>query len=428
MPARSSAKLNAEGVVTARRTGVWSVLMAMAMVLALSSGMVARETLFVMIPHAEGEREYTWFVNGLDRFKAANPEVEIRFEAISGIRGENMPQKLATYLAAGETPDVVMMMQRDLGSLVTVDMLQDLNVFLAKDPQIRAEDFVAAFMKYWSRDGKQLAMPINPDVGYIHYDLDLFADAGLPALSQAWPDGQWTWDDFRRIGQRLSKDTNGDGTPEIYGYSGSIGWDPVWGAWIFSNGGELHQPAAVEGLQFMADLRRDKIMAPFGPSTTNRRVAGMETLPAGWGQYHAAAGARMASFVHPGALAARKGVHNILGSGLLMFKTSRNPELAWALIVELMSHRSMVELAELTGRLPSRLSAFSAWVKGYESNMADGRYVLAAVESSKGMPYNPYWNDMVAVIRRGVNQVWQGQQPAKTAMESVSQQIEAMWK
>lgn len=397
---------------------------------------VAKEALFVLLPHVEGEGEHAWIAQGVVRFKASNPGVEVRLE---GVGGGGLPQKLAAYLAAGEAPDVAMMMQRDLGALVH-DSLYDLNDFLAKDPKLKTSDFVGGFLRYWARDGKQLAMPINPDVGYIHYDQDLFAEVGLPTLSQSWPHGVWTWDDFRRTAQRLTRDKNGDGTPDVYGYSAAITWDPAWSTWVFSNGGEvfdvktgksgLAEPASYEALQFLYELRRDQIMAPFSPSTTNRRVAAMETLPAAWGQYHAAAGARVSSFVHPGASQTKRVVHNILGPGLLMLKNGKNqnPELAWKLIAELMSNQSMVELAELTNRLPARLSAFSTWTKLYETKQADARFVLTAVESGRGMPYSTKWAEQAPIIRAAVNQVWQGRQPAQAAMETVSQQIEALFR
>lgn len=416
--------------------GVMGIFLALLVVCA-NPFAVAKEALFVLLPHVEGEGEHAWMANGVARFKAANPELEVRLE---GVAGGNLPQKLGAYLAAGEAPDVVMMMQRDLGALVHVDFLYDLNDFLSSDPKLKTSDFVGGFLRYWARDGRQLAMPINPDVGYIHYDQDLLAEVGLPMLSQSWSNGVWTWGDFRRTAQRLTRDKNGDGTPEVYGYSASISWDPAWSTWVYSNGGEvfdvktgrsgLAEPASYEALQFLYELRRDQIMAPFGPGTKNRRVAGMETLPAHWGQYHAAAGARVSSFVHPGASQTRNAVHNILGPGLLMFKSGRNqnPELAWKLIAELMSHQSMVELAELTNRLPARLSAFSAWTKLYETKQADARYVLTAVESGRGMPYSTKWAEQAPIIRTAVSQIWQGQKSAQAAMESVSQQIEALFR
>lgn len=399
---------------------------------------LASESLFVMIPHAESEKEYEWFMQGVNRFKASNPGVEVQVHAISGMTGGNLPQKLTAYLAAGEIPDMVMMMQRDLGAMIDAGSIQDLNVYLDREPSLKTREFVGAFLKYWSRDGKQLAMPINPDVGYIHYDTDLFAEAGLPPLNQSWPKGDWTWADFRRIAQRLVKDTDGDGTPEVYAYSASISWDPVWCAWLYSNGGDifdlttgksqLTQPRSLEAFQFLWKLRRDNLMAPFSPNAQRRGLAAMETLAAGWAQYHAAVGAQVSSFVHPGASATQPAVHNILGPGLLMFKESKNKDLAWKLMVELMSNESMASLATLTGRLPSRLSAFSTWAKSYETKMSNSEYVLQAVQNSRGLPYNAKWSEMAPVIRSGVSQIWTGKQSALAAMESVSARIEAIFK
>lgn len=54
------------------------------MLLALSGAVHAKQTLFVMIPHTEGEKEYNWFNQGLEQFAKQHPDVEIRFEHMVG--------------------------------------------------------------------------------------------------------------------------------------------------------------------------------------------------------------------------------------------------------------------------------------------------------------------------------------------------------
>lgn len=411
------------------------LIVLMILLLALSGAVHAKQTLFVMIPHTEGEKEYTWFSQGLEQFAKQHPDVEIRFEHMVG---SALPQRLATYLVAGDVPDVVMMMQRDLGSMITADHVLDLNQYLSKDPDIRTRDYVASFMEYWSRDGKQLAMPLNPDTGFIYYNVDMFEGAGLPLLSEAFPNGKWTWNDFRTIAQRLVRDNNGDGIPEVYGYEASRGWEPAWGSWVYSNGGYIYdrvtkqsgldEPEAYEALQWLFDLKNDKIMGPNSPTAQGFGNRAMASLATGWSQYSKDSGMRISSFPHPGASATKPAVHVILGPGLLIFKESKNPDLAWELIKHMVSHESLVSMAELTGRLPSRLSTFATWQKQYEQKMSGSDYVLMAVQSGRGMPYNDRWTDMNNLIKAGMNTLWTGAQPAKAIFENVARQIEALVK
>jgi multiple sugar transport system substrate-binding protein len=401
-------------------------------VFALTPAVTASKSLFIIIPHTEGEKEYTWFVLGLERFKAKHPDVDVRFEHMSG---PDLPTKLTTYLVAGEIPDVVYMMQRDLGSIVSSDNLIDLNQFMRTDPEMQSRFFVPSFLQYWSRDGKQLAIPINPDTGYIYYNIDMFENAGLPALPQAFPSGHWTWDDFRRYAQRLTLDTNGDGATDVWGYQGSLGWEPVWGSWVYSNGGfvydratkqcGLDQPEAYEALQWLYDLKTDGYMAPGGPLSNGFHQRAMSSNAAGWAQYAKDSGFRIGSFLHP-APAGKKVTHVVLGPGMLVFKETKHPDLAWELIKEITSDESMVLLAELTGRLPSRLSAIRSWQRLYAEKMEGPEWVVAAVESGRGMPYNSKWADMNAIISRGLSEMWSGSRPAQAVFADVAARIEAL--
>ncbi len=414
----------------------YSVVVLLAAILAAGVAVVpaaARQSLFVMIPHTEGQAEYTWFTGVLNRFKAKYPDVDVRFEPVVGTA---IAAKLTAYLASGESPDVVMMMQRDLGTMINTDMLYDLNQFLAVDTDIKARDYVGAGLLDWSRQGKLLAMPINPDTGIVFYDTDMFDAAGLPLLRTTYPSGQWTWDDLRRIAQRLTKDANGDKIPEIYGFFGSWVWEPLWAAWVYTNGGNifdaatkksgLDRPEAYQALQWLADLKRDGIMFPKTTSAVFKDRA-MMVSSVGQATVLANAGVTTAVFPLPAAAPGKIATHTILGPGLLLFKSSKNPALGWALIKEAMNHEGMVSLAQVTSRLPSRLSAFQTWQRIYEQKTADAQYVLAAVESGRGLPYNSKWNEMNTAIRKGLDQLFANTRPAADIFTGVARSLEALY-
>jgi multiple sugar transport system substrate-binding protein len=401
------------------------------LVLAFQVGL-AKDTLFVMIPHTEGQNEYIWFSRVLERYKASHPDVEVRFEPVVGT---GLAAKLTIYLATGDIPDVVMMMQRDLGSMITSDLLVDLNTFLDKDG-LKRRDFVGAFLDYWSRDGKQLAMPINPDTGVLYYDFDMFAAAGLAKLRDTYPNGQWTWEDFRRTAQKLTKDTNGDGKTDVYGYQGSWVWEPVWGSVVYSNGGYIYdaktkqsgldEPAAYEALQWLADLKRDGLMLPATIGNADMTDRAMQSNAAHLAATAANLNVNLGLFLHPAPKQGQNAVHVILGPGLLLFKSQNDPSLGWGLIQEAMSHESMVSLSDTTARLPARLSAFPTWRSSFETKVSDGQYMMQAVETGKGMPYNALWSDMGQILRSGVTQLFQNVKSAQEIYTNVARSIEAL--
>lgn len=415
------------------RSKRWILLTVILASLMVTQAAWAQKSLFVMIPHTEGQAEYTWFSTILEKFKAEHPDVEIRFEHMIGTA---LPPRLTAYLLSGQVPDVVWIMQRDLGALIRSDIIRDLNPYIDADDTISREEYVPAFMEYWSRDGKQLAMPINPDTAVVFYNLDTFGNAGLPPLRETWPAGDWTWDDFRSVAQRLRVTLGADDVPQIYPYESSITWEPTWAGPIFTNGGSIYdlatgtsglrEPEAYNALQWLADLKRDGLMQSSPYASVNHAQGAMFGGPAGMSAQIADSGARYAAFPQPRADMNSTPAHLMLGPGLMMFEQSSNSDLGWALIRELVSHESMELLAQLTGRLPARTSTFPDWTANFDAKVLDGRYFIEAVNTGRGMPYNSRWTDMNAALRQGVVRLWSGVEPAQIIFEEVARQLEAM--
>jgi multiple sugar transport system substrate-binding protein len=77
------------------------------------------------------------------------------------------------------------------------------------------------------------------------------------------PKNDWTWDDFLAKAKKLSKDTNGDGTNDIYGYA-TFSRYAVYDGWILQNDGDYLDRAkktwapnqnAKDAIKFIYDLR-----------------------------------------------------------------------------------------------------------------------------------------------------------------------------
>ncbi len=92
------------------------------------------------------------------------------------------------------------------------------------------------------------------------FNLQMIQDANLEDPRDLYAKGEWTWDKFAEYCQALTKDTNGDGMIDVYGFGG------FQGEWfenmLMSNGTNvaatdvenLSSPAVGEVLQFMQDM------------------------------------------------------------------------------------------------------------------------------------------------------------------------------
>ena len=80
------------------------------------------------------------------------------------------------------------------------------------------------------------------------FNLQMIKDANLEDPRDLYDRGEWTWDKFAEYCQALTKDTNGDGIIDVYGFGG---FQQEWfeamlmsnGTYVASNGTrEPHQP------------------------------------------------------------------------------------------------------------------------------------------------------------------------------------------
>ena len=122
------------------------------------------------------------------------------------------------------------------------------------------EGYFASAVAIGQVGGVQVAFPQNWVAPVLYFNRTAFDAAGLD-----YPSADWTWEDFRTAAEALTVDTDGDGTPEQYGY-----W--VYGRyaqtdpWVFRNGGrfvnedgtalEINEEA-VNALAFLASIVDD---------------------------------------------------------------------------------------------------------------------------------------------------------------------------
>ena len=123
-----------------------------------------------------------------------------------------------------------------------------------------AVKWTALFGKTWGLNvaSKYVAAP----TGYfVTFNKDICASAGYNDLYQLVRDKKWTWDVYREIARKATKDTNSDGVPDIWGTGAT-----AWGNEAISNGvqfvGEVNgkwqmtidSDAGIRALQFLYDM------------------------------------------------------------------------------------------------------------------------------------------------------------------------------
>lgn len=219
-------------------------------------------------------------------FEKKYPSIRISKEILPSASFVEFDSTLGVWIAAGTEPDLVCLDFSPLTHVLNGSILS-LTPFMEKDEEFQK-------FKYWNLDqaetykfGSQIyALPQGPFVYGIWINEDIFDEAGVD-----YPELGWTMDDFVTIGQALTKDLDGDGRLDQYGYESEQPgfYDSVIGplakqlgksCWKVDeetgvvNGVNLKDSDIIELFQWAADLMNKYKIAP-GPELGDLSALGL---------------------------------------------------------------------------------------------------------------------------------------------------------
>jgi multiple sugar transport system substrate-binding protein len=212
-----------------------------------------------------GYREVAMDEEIIDSFSVRHPDIPVCYESLegSGIYRE----KILTSIAAGTPPGVFLLDGIDIPSFVNRGVVLDLAPFIGR-VGLTVDAFHPAMRDLFESGGRLWAFPKDFTPMVLYYNKDLFDAARVP-----YPDSSWSWDDFLDAAQRLTRDTDGDGEVDQWGFA----WPREFfylQTWIWTGGGDLlspdgrratghlDSPETVAALEWYLDLTRTHGVAP----------------------------------------------------------------------------------------------------------------------------------------------------------------------
>ncbi len=200
----------------------------------------------------------------IDEFNADHPGWFIKSESMGSY--DALKQKILASIVARNQPDMAQAYEAWISTLLGGGALVDLGEL---DPgfQSQLDDFFPVFIQDSIYDGRLMSLPFNKSVPVIYYNKDLFRRAGLN------PDQPpQTWDEFARISQKLTRDLDGDGKPDQWGFK-FTDHATYFECLLVQNGGRLfdgrdqtmlfNSAEGAEALQYLVDLVRKYHAADF---------------------------------------------------------------------------------------------------------------------------------------------------------------------
>jgi|SRR5690554_510404 len=333
--------------------------------------------------------------NLIEMYEKENPHIEIVAQYIPS--GDPLIQKLVTAIQSNTAPDISWIHSDFLHKLVDADAIYKMEHFINGEDGLSEEEmndiFPQSLQSAKWRD-TLYAMPMEATTLALIYNKDKFKEAGLDPNKPPQ-----NWDELYDYAIKLTKDKNGDGKTDQYGFyvpafpaSGPLSvWMVLqWTPFLWQAGGEeinkdqtkvlFNSEAGVKALLLWKKLFDEQKFTNFtlthdlgfisgtiamimdGPwdlpelREINNFEWGVTCLPAG----------------------PVKQVTYLAGEHLAIFKQSKNPDEAWKFVKWIISPEVQAKFSQESGYLPIRKSVLE--MKEYKKFLETDPAMKAFVE------------------------------------------------
>ena len=166
----------------------------------------------------------------LDKINAEQAEFEIIHEPAPA----DYLTKVQASLAAGTGADLIWLSQENITGYASRGALLDITDTLAAidAPAAKTDSYFPDILKTAVYQDKVYGLPWISQPVLLYYNPALFDAEGV-----AYPDETWDWDKFMDVATSMTKDTDGDGAADQWGFTAN-GWPPIQ-MFIWQNGGQV---------------------------------------------------------------------------------------------------------------------------------------------------------------------------------------------
>lgn len=413
-----------------RKTG-FEVLVFVVMILLLASAAVtaAQKTVEII---AYSQPLLDWYKACGEIFEKQQPGVKMQYQLIS--YGEYM-DTILVRAAGGVLPDLANMMMRFAPTLAEKGLIVDIYELVEKDPEITLEDYFPAFTEHWTYKGQLLGFPMNPSSPVTIYNHDAFQEAGMLNPHEMWKSGTWCWDSALQAAKRLTKDRDGDGNIDQWGYNPTYQWlDWAVGSMIYDGGGVIlsddrseslvNDPNTVKTLKWIADLYNVHQAGNVNVTASSEACAFGTGVP-----MHAVRNAR--NYKHrygitviPPRTTDVDPASVIIGPGHTMFNKA-DISMTWEYMKFLGSQKAAELLVQIDGRLPALRTGAEYWIDAYEADNPEDH--IQAIGFAKTLPYNPkWWTEIRPILVEGFKKIFTGEAAAEVVANDMDRRIDAI--
>ena len=367
----------------------------------------------------------------IEPFQELHPNIKIEHEYVPFAQ---LFDKVVTYIAAGNPPDLMHMSVAYVYEYAEQGLLLNLQPYFERD--LNPDDFFLEPMKavrYPDMEtGDLYAIPFAFIVSNIFYNRDMFNQFGLES-----PNDAWTWYDLADSARRLTRDMDGDGTPDQWGFHSS--WDyylfdsviHAWGGRILDSDFNVvvDSPEAIQGARFLVDLvLRDQAAPPISVMSSAMRGFLNQQLAMYVGNMGDLSTYRQDAFfdwdvaMMPEGPAKR--VVRMGPDSFAILADSRHPEEAWEYIKFVITQEK-VDRSSGSNKLPicKPLTLSPEWME--RDLPPDKEVFIRSVAYGDPLEFRPRWNEWHGARASILRPAFEGSVPIDEAMINWARAIDA---
>ena len=362
-------------------------------------------------------------------FERTHPHIHIEVQRLAWSAAH---EKLLTAFAGDSTPDLGQLGNSWIPELATLHAIEPLNADVRKSKIVVPADYFPGVWRTNVLDGTLYGIPWYVDTRLLYYRTDILRAAGYAAPAKTWAGWLAQLEAVKRLvgpdryavllplnefeplqvlalqqPESMLRDDNRYGNFRSASFRNALGFYRE----LFAR----HLAPLVTDTQ-LANLWTDfgkgefafYISGPWNIGEFKRRLP-----PAQQGDWMTAP--------MPGP--SGPGVSSAGGSSLVIFRASKHPASAWALIEYLSRPDVQERLYQLTGDLPPRRAA---WRIG---RIADDPYTRAfrtQLEHLRAVPQVPEWEQIMQGMREMAERVARSDEPVDTAVTRFDARVDAM--
>jgi ABC-type sugar transport system permease subunit/ABC-type glycerol-3-phosphate transport system substrate-binding protein len=366
-------------------------------------------------------------------FEQQNPGVKIVTQAIPWGAAH---EKLVTSVVGGIPPDISQMGTTWMSEFFAMEALEPLDEYIKNSDVIKKENFFEGSWNTCFMEEKVWGVPWYVDTRILFYRKDLLAQVGFTTPPR-------TWDELKDVGKKLAKDIDGDGKIDKWGINIPAGGGGVWnelGTFVWQNNADFLSrdnkvsavltPEFKEAFKFYTSFFKEKIAPVEGGIDVNlfqafktgfypMFISGPwmielldKELPEYKNKWDVAP-----LWMNP---KTKRFTSFVGGCNLVVFKKSKNKELAFKFIEFLSTKENQVYWYKITGDLPSLRTA---WQDKYFDDKPKIKSFGKQLEDTKSPPNIPEWEQIANIIGRYVEKVTFGKEDEDKILQQMDLEI-----